>query len=354
MRIYTITCSNAYNYGAILQTYALQKYLEQLGHEAIVIDYHPVYLRKISDKYKNKKILTWIRNILYAPDYAKSKRVFGEFKKNIKSTKKTYYSFEELEQLPKADLYVAGSDQIWNPYMKNGLDSNYYFEFVPNRKKISYAASVGCRIMDEEYDDYFRKKLADFSHVTVREKETAQYFNRIGIPTDYVLDPVYLLNKDMWESLCEDIITERYILVYALHHIQRIYDYARKLADKLGVKMFVISVEIKEIRRGNDKFFWNPSVNQFLTLIKNTDAVVTNSFHGVSFGMIFKRPLHIFDTETNDIRLSNIVEIFSLEDRTIDIKDSETLSNVISRNACARMEQEIVRSQNLLNRILER
>lgn len=353
MKIYTITCSNAYNYGAVLQAYALQKYLENQGHEVVLIDYHPPYLRQISDKYENNMLAKVLRGILYAPDYSKSKKVFDKFKKKIKSTKETFYSLEELKNLSDADIYIAGSDQIWNPYMKNGLDPAYYLEFVSQKKKVAYAASIGCNVSEKKYGVYYRQKLAGFNSVTVREKETALFLKNQGIQAKCVLDPVYLLDESEWDLLCESSENTKYIIVYALHHIQEIYDYAKKMATYYNVKMYVISVELKEIRRGNDKFFWNPDVETFLSLIKNAEAVVTNSFHGVSFGLIFNRPLHIFDTETNDLRIRNIVEMFGLQERICKINGLGLLDNTMPVLARRRMEDEILHSKAMLKEILE-
>lgn len=353
MKIYTITCNNAYNYGAVLQAFALQRYLEKLGNDVEIIDYYPPYLRKISSKYRNNPIAILARKILYAPDYKKSKQTFSEFKMEyLKETSERYYSLDELRNLPVADLYIAGSDQIWNPYMENGCDENYYLEFAKGRK-IAYAASIGCVSIEDKYISYYKKKLNGFDTITVRERDTNEYLKKIGIQADYVVDPVFLLERDEWKRLCTVENNERYVIVYALHHIQEIYDYAKKLARCLGVKMYVISVEIKERKRGYDKFFWNPSVNQFLTLLLNADAVVTNSFHGASFGVIFKKPLHIFDTENNDNRLKNLVELFGLQTRVISIKYKDLIDNIVEDHTEKLMEAEIRRSKRIIANILE-
>lgn len=352
MKIYTITCSNAYNYGAVLQAYALQKYLERRGHDAKIIDYHPPYLRKISQKYRKNIFAILTRKILYAPDYHKSRIAFGGFHKEyLKKTRKTYYSLEELRALPKADLYIAGSDQIWNPYMENGLDRNYYLEFARG-KKVSYAASIGCDMVEEKYDALYKTRLNDFSKVTVREKNTSDYLNSIGIASEYVVDPVFLLERKEWEKLCCFSADEKYILVYALHHIQEIYDYARSLAAELGVKTYVVSVEIKEKRRGNDIFFWNPSVNEYLGLMSKAEAVVTNSFHGAAFGLIFNKPVHIFDTEKNDSRLKSLINLLHLEDRVVSSGSGGVISNVASSKSGEIIKYETNRSKDILDGML--
>lgn len=352
MKIYMITCNNAYNYGAVLQAYALQKYLEDRGHDAVVIDYFPPYLRKISKKYRKNIGAILARKLLYAPDYRKSRIAFGQFcNQYLKETEKTYHSMIELKELPKADLYIAGSDQIWNPYIENGLDRNYYLAFTQG-KKVAYAASVGCDKVEKKYDALYRKRLKDFSIVTVREKNTCEYLNSIGIAADYVVDPVFLLDNRRWDRLCNFTPNEKYIVVYALHHVQKIYDYARNLSKTLGVKMYVISVEIKEKRRHNDRFFWNPSVNEYLGLVKNAEAVVTNSFHGASFGMIFHKPLHLFDTEENDNRLKNLISLFRLEDRVVSLKSEHQLQNTVAEEAKQLIKMETARSKDILDGIL--
>lgn len=351
MKIYTITCSNAYNYGAVLQAYALQKYLESKGHDVKIIDYHPPYLRKISDKYKNRPLIKVVRKILYAPDYSKSKKVFNYFKKAYLKLSEACYSLDDIKKISKADLYIAGSDQIWNPYMKNGLDENYYLD-IDGINKISYAASIGRENIDEEFFSVYKKYLPMFSHITVREKCSAEFLNDIGINAEYVVDPVYLLDREQWLELSKKRYKEKYIVVYALHHIQAIYEYARKLSNKLGVKMYVINVEIREIRRGNDKFFWNPSVNEFLSLIENSEAVVSNSFHGISFGLIFRKAVHIFDTEKDDIRLKNIIELYDLKNRVIEQTKLEVMNNDIEEKTQELIEKEIARSKMILDGML--
>lgn len=347
--IYTITCSNAYNYGAVLQTYALQKYLERLGHNVKVINYTPPYLREISPKYKKNILAQIIRKILYTPDYYKSSIVFNSFKEQYIHQTSACTNLSDVQKLPKPDLYIAGSDQIWNPYMNNGLDETYYIN-IPHINKISYAASIGCNILEDSYNSFLKKMLLNFKFIYVREKQSAAYLQKLGINADYTLDPVYLLTSDQWNTLCDYNPKEKYIIVYALHHIQNIYNYAKNLADSLGVKMYVISVEIKEIRRGGDKFFWNPTVQQFLSLIRNAEAVVSNSFHGISFGLIFNRPVHIFDTEDNDIRISNIIDLFSLKDRLCNIKDINNVKNNVSNTLSnIKIEMEVARSKKILN-----
>ncbi|WP_050637183.1 polysaccharide pyruvyl transferase family protein [Candidatus Stoquefichus sp. SB1] len=347
MKIYTITCSNAYNYGAVLQAYALQQYLIGNGNVVEIIDYYPPYLRKISEKYRKNYFLRLIRSILYFPDYLMSKRVFEKFKQEYLITTSKCYSKNDIDKLEKADLYIVGSDQVWNPNMENGRDENYFLNFN-GINKMSYAASIACYDLIDQYKANFKAYLKDYSLVTVRERQNVQTLKNIGIESEYVLDPVYLLSKTEWKKLCKIEYTEKYVLVYALHHIQEIYNYAKELAKSIDAKVYVINVEIKEKLRGNDKFFWNPDVNTFLSLIDNCEAIVSNSFHGISFGLIFEKPVHIFDTEKNDLRIKNIVEIFNLENRLIDLEYPNILDNSIQVEGQKIIGEEAKRSKQIL------
>lgn len=353
MKIYTLTCNNAYNYGAVLQAYALQKYLTKLGNDVKIIDYYPPYLRKISEKYRNNYFLIIIRKILYFPDYHKSEKVFSKFKMNYLKITKRCDNKDDIINLDKPDLFVVGSDQVWNPYLENGKDDCYFLNFG-KVNKISYAASISAYKLDDKYKKMFYSLLNDYISVTVREKNSVKLLKEIGINSQYVMDPVYLLSVDEWEEMCTDDYTDDYILVYALHHIQEIYDYAFKLAKKLNVKVYVISVEIKEIFRGNDKFFWNPEVTTYLSLFKNAKGVVSNSFHGVSFGLIFNKPVHIFDTEENDMRLKNIIDLFNISNRVNRINDYRILENVIDEQTKELLCYEIKRSKEILQDMLKK
>ena len=354
MKIYTITCNNAYNYGAVLQAYALQRYLESRGHKVRIIDYYPSNLRKISDKYKGKLLIILARKILYFPDYHKSKKVFGKFARDYLHLTTPCHSIEDVANLPMVDLYIAGSDQIWNSRMKNAEERAYFLDIDREIRKISYAASVGMIEIGSSQMQYLKNKLQSFEAVSVRERVTNKQFNDNGIESECVIDPVYLLKSDEWKkdfSLRKR--NDKYILVYALHHIQIIYDYAKLLAKKVNAKVYVISVEIKEMCRGNNRFFWNPEVEEFLSLVSNSIAVVSNSFHGISFGCIFDKPVHIFDTEEDDPRISNLVEILKLENRQCSWNMNICLDNTTNPDTQKLIAEEVIRSREWLDNCIQ-
>ena len=351
MKIYTITCSNAYNYGAVLQAYAFQKFLEMQGHEVEIIDYYPSYLRSISDKYKKIPGISILRKILYAPDYYKSEKVFSRFKLKYLKLTEPCYGKKDILNLRKPDVYIVGSDQVWNPYMSgNGTDENYYLNFG-KVNKIAYAASIGCEHVEDKYIELYKKYLIDFKFVSVREEHSLQILKKAGIDAEHVIDPVYLLSQLEWAKISKELVEEKFVLVYALHHVQKIYDYAHKLAAICNAKVYIVSVELKEIRRGGDRFFWNVDVDDFVGLIKGSVAVVSNSFHGLSMGLIFNKPIHIFDTESNDIRINNLVNMFELQERIVG-ENNYLLANDIVKGTLENIEREKSKSIKMLNEVL--
>ena len=193
MKIKTITCHDVYNYGASLQAYALQTYLEKQGHEVEIIDYMPDYRpRRYRFFHLNNKKGRLGKIASYVPllepfcalwrnkknfKFYNRKRKFDLFKKErLKVTDVCYHNVKELtSNKPDADLYIAGSDQIWNSLYDNGRDAAYYCAFENNPQKcISYAASFGADHIHPDYVSFVQKELKNFKSISVRESSGKQ------------------------------------------------------------------------------------------------------------------------------------------------------------------------------------
>lgn len=298
MRILTITCHRPYNYGAVLQTYALQHYLESQGVETAVIDYNPDYQK---NKHKGNFIKSLIWKLYRLPDFIVAKRVFGDFLDNYIRLTRQYKSLEELtKKPPKADGMIAGSDQIWNYSFHQ--DGTYYLSFAPhNCFKASYAASIAQDSIPEHLKPVYQSRLSDFKKIAVREQTGANLLNEIGLlNVTTVLDPVFLLSEEEWMTQIADckFIDRGYVLLYAFNCTNAIANYAKELAKKHGKKLYIINTMINDYRFGCDHHFWNCSPTRFVSLMHNADEVVTNSFHGLSFSIIFKKQVHVFSKHT--------------------------------------------------------
>lgn len=308
-KILTLTCHRIYNYGAVLQAYALQHYLLSQGVDTAIIDYLPAYQRK-----KNKGGILW--NMLWQlyrfPDFYMGNCVFGRFITDYLKLTENYSSLDELiMNPPKADGIIVGSDQIWNYAIHK--DDSFYLTFVESDCfKASYAASIAQESIPDELKQQYQRRLQGFKFISVREKTAEILLNKLGFSdVCTVLDPVYLLSSEEWINNIADPSFNKhgYILMYAFNCTKTIADYAFNLARKSGKKLFIINTMINDFRFHCDLHYWNCTPNRFVSLFKNADMVVTNSFHGLSFSIIFKKQVHVFSKYTGgNSRLLDLME----------------------------------------------
>ena len=346
MKIKTITCHEVYNHGASLQEYALLKFLENHGHESETIHYKPHYLsehfnfwRISNPRYEKNIFIKSIYLILKFPfryKMLKRKKTFDAFsEKYIKSTKKLYRTNQDLKlDLPEADAYICGSDQIWNSFFPNGKDPSFYLDFVPDNKlKISYAASFAIEKLEENIKDFVKEKVSRLDHASVRESSGKTILSDLGIhDVIHVLDPVFLLEQSDWKKLClESIIKEDYIFVYDFDSNPLIEAFVKAQQKKYGYK--VVSVN-KNVNYANHNFYLEgPST--FLTLLSNAKYVVSNSFHAVAFSAIFKKQFTVFNrSEKINTRMRDFVNLLDIQDVLIsNAKEVENYSYTIDYDA---------------------
>lgn len=316
---YTVTCHRPINYGAVLQAYALNTKLCSYGVNAKVLDYHPSY-------YYHKNIFKYL---LRLPDVILGRKRFNKFiSSHIPVSESMYKNIDDIKKnTPVADIYITGSDQVWNcNNYKNGKDDTFFLAFAPEgTKKISYAASLAMEKVPSEEKDRYAGHLSTFSSISVREPSGANILRDIGVKNvNVVLDPVYLLDRNDWDKIADlsDFNpNEKYVLAYWLERGTGIHEYARKLADRLGVKFYSINTAIEGYICGSDKYFWCASPNTFVNLIRNAEAVVTDSFHGVSFSLIYNKPFHLFlrqkKTKGTNSRMEDLLSEIKLTDRIV-------------------------------------
>ena len=177
MKISIITCQNAVNHGARLQCYALSHWLQNQGHEVDVIDYRPSYSLDAKLWYwPGLSFKRWIKLFYHYPSRKRNierRKSFDAFsQKYIPLTKQTYYSIDDLRKNPPlADIYIAGSDQIWNTTLPNGADSAYYLDFGPSViRRESFAASFATETLKPGTEAFVKENLKRFDKITVREQ----------------------------------------------------------------------------------------------------------------------------------------------------------------------------------------
>ena len=300
-----ITYHRACNYGAVLQAYATLDFFKTRGYEAKLIDYTPKYLRNYKsfsgiynqvDNLKYSIFKRILETLIKMPSYIKLQNTFSKFvEKKLEMTKK-YETIEEIkDDIPKADYYCCGSDQIWNNYYTKDFDDMMFLDFLDKDSKcISFASSFGKNKFDVDDCEHIRKKLEKFSLLSVREKDGLDLLNNMGFKNSLMLlDPTLLVDYNMWNLLADSKINyNNYILVYQLHGDSDAYKYALEMAKKKNMKVIRIITMYHQIRFGAKNIII-PNINDFLSLFKNASYVFTDSFHGCVFSLIFKRKLGV-------------------------------------------------------------
>lgn len=331
MNIKIITCHHVYNYGATLQAYALQTYLKALGHNVGFIDYRlPTHIRyELFTPYpagfiyrivKKIPILNYVITPLKNWKMIKTwgrKKAFDKFDKNfLNITTPTYRSYLEIkENPPKGDLFIAGSDQIWNPLFPNGLDLCYYLEFAENNiKRISYAASFGVKKISAEQSLFVKKHLEKFSAVYVRESSALKILSSIGIKATKCVDPVFLLNRYEWtKKIHLSDTSSEYIMVYDfMHDDTEIKKFTLDLAKEKKLK--IIAINDFEDTPYADVQINDAGPIEFLQYLANATYVVANSFHATAFSLIFHKRFAVFPlkSQANPARMTDLLECVNL------------------------------------------
>jgi len=334
MKIALITLHWANNYGASLQVFATVKALEKYG-EVSVLDYRNSY---------TSKGMTWIRlgtrprDILrigkdlfrLRPRYKviKKFKAFSYRYLNLTPTLHNEKAFTEVAQT--FDLFVSGSDQIWNPKIVNEegrLDTHYFLKFAIGKKKISYASSLGTYQYDDEERAQVITLLKEYTHLSVREHDSAQYLSKLlHRDVTHVLDPTLLHNKKEWLQffdLPDSKDGETYILVYALKKDLLLKQTVEKVQKRLGMRVITIDQD-PFTNFKNDRHIKDAGPDEFVKLFSQADFVITNSFHGSCFSVNFNIPFIVTTPPTSINRIESLLSAVGVQNRII--KDVEDLS----------------------------
>ncbi len=334
MKIGILTFHRAHNYGAVLQAYALKIFLSNPGNEVKIIDYWPDYRKGMYDLidwsyYKSNaplfsKIKRIIINVLCFPENLIRFSRFQNFIKNelrIHSKKNIYNDFILTE---KFDLFIFGSDQIWryNNFKKfQGFDPIYWGKVPVNvvQKKISYAASMGVMEINEKQKDFIKEHLKEFDSISVRESKLKEIIQPLTDKNIFeVLDPVFLLNREQWNKLVSNKKkkTEKYVLFYHLVYSEDADKFAKIISKKLGCKIIEINGNVRPLKNPY-KFKQYIGPLNFIELFLNASFVISTSFHGVAFSIIFQKQFYALGMNNNSSRVQNLLAKLGIENRLL-------------------------------------
>ena len=333
-----ITVHRNVNYGANLQAFASCKFINNAGYNAEIIDYYPPeidkdnylfsWLKLSYDHGKSKSVLHNLKLItalaLSAPEKNKRLKSFYSFRKNHCRLSPEYTSFEEIQNGNYTDV-VCGSDQVWNPDITDGIRSLYFGDVNGATNKISYAASLGRASYNESDEKKVAELIRKMDYVSVREEKSIDYIKNIsGKDVVGVCDPVFLLPEEEYEKIAKPLKAKKpYLLVYSVINNQDMLRSAKKYAEQNGLTLVEICPNKK--RSENHIQFTEKSPEEFLGAIKDAEIVVTNSFHGTAFSLIFQKEFYVFDNKARGSRITNILNKAGLEGRIVEDEIEEAL-----------------------------
>lgn len=360
IRIGILTIHDSPNYGACLQCYALWKYLTDQGYDCEVIDLHrpgahsdylpsrkyqrcrPVQEGKLG-KLKQTLKAFFKKNPPIIKHYSDdSERKFKDFNALLKLSK-PYRSVDELYQNPPDyDIYIAGSDQLWNPAQPYCLEP-YFLTFVDGmfKKKVSFSTSIGITELTILEKNKFKTWLSDFSAISVREKQAKQLLESfIEREVHQVLDPTFLLTPSSWRTLArEPQVQEPYILYFALHLDTNLLNYCQRLSKESGSCLYVLNQTQPDPLDDSYVAVKDAGPREFIGYIANAQMVITDSFHGTVFSIIMGTKnfyTYIAQGNKRGCRIEDLLNIFELSEHLLNPSLSQSFdelnSHIINHN----------------------
>jgi len=347
MKIGIITAHVWNNYGSLFQAYALSVFLRKHHNSVEIIDYHQISdSSKISTLYKSVRSDGIVKTLIIVINIIKStlihrlnKQHFNKLsyecnlfrQRYLPLSGKKYTSSDQLKQISsKYDAYIVGSDNIWlfiqvtdsipvhmKPYLLDFVDSN--------KLKIAYAPSMGEPNLPDGKHDNIIHYLNSFDALSVRGLSTVRLIESLPNtnPVFNALDPTFLLSEANWDKDFPEITTSPeklpYILIYSIYprpSKEPIFIFSKKLAKKLGLNI----IHIGHYKKYGFSHYNDVSVTEFIRYIKNASVILTNSFHGTCFSIIFRKPFYSFMPGPihSKTRITDLLSLFQLSDRFVD------------------------------------
>ena len=370
-KIGIITIHKIYNYGSVLQAYALQRICEIFNFDVSIIDYKfPNEYHNVSENVEpdtHLSVKETIIKYLFSFAFIRQRVGFKKFvKKYLNLTNKEYQSPEDLRaNAPLFDIYMTGSDQVWSQSHCKG-DPAFLLHFAPLKsKRISYSASFGSSVFNPKYEDVFRNYLSQYDSISVREQPGVDIVKNLCNQTaQVVLDPTLLLGLDEWNKILPSkrLLKEKYVVCYFLNYSFNAFPYVEILTDYIykitGLKIVWIARPPKRFINPHIDFYIGASPLDFLSLIRDAELVLTTSFHGTVFAANFCVPMYsiVESFSSNDSRVSSFLKSIGLYDRLLSLdsdfplkEDLFNVSNDYKEKLSELREESLCFLRNSLN-----
>ena len=355
-----LTMHRVYNVGSALQAYALQHVVESLGYECELIDYryptteHLAYQQRIIQEQQLslfELVLSVLRRIksIFNKDSVNPFEVF--YKKHFHCTEHSYSTrLQLLTECPEYDIYMSGSDQVWNPQYI-GFDTSFLLDFAPEgARRISYASSFTINKLPNGFNNVYKKELMKFAHISVRERSGIKIVKELtGKDSVNVCDPTLLLSADQWSVLADQSMFKTdqhfilvYFMAYAYNPYPEVFDYIDRVYKQLNLPIVFFNKPCEHKGRYKEISVHIKGPNEFLYLFSHADYVITDSFHGTAFSLIFQKPFItcIQSKESQDSRVTDLLdEIGAIDYAVVYNKKDELPSQTIDLNVVKKIEK---------------
>lgn len=377
-KIGILTFSDSNNYGAVLQTYALNRVLLNRNYDAEVIDICPEIklfrdkkFKPLDSAKKERGFRTRMNYLVgrmieclarfFSFSYKKRLKRTRKFKKGYINFSKKRYSYQDLYIGVDYDVLISGSDQVWNPLSKRSSPEPYFLGFGDKDiKRISYAPSFGVSGLPEGVRNLYSKWLENLDSISVREESGKKIINsliRNKKKVERVLDPVFLLDIKEWSGLGFDRKkNKKYLLIYSLIGSSYVDSLARYIAKKKGLEIIKIS-RWGFSRDGKDiKEISSCGPLEFLQLFRNASFVLSSSFHGTAFSILFNKPFYSIIKNKNKMnsRILELLDLFGLRERQVVVGKEfpNEINNLDYKKVNSILKKEKRKSWNFLEKAL--
>lgn len=373
MKVGILTYHNTANYGAALQAFATQQAFTNLGVDAEIIDYTNEQRRgnySVSKRFlkqlRQRHLLQAVKTLAGMPMIlSRSKNFSAFYRTHLKLSTSVFRSMKSLRENPPVyDVYLAGSDQVWN-YRNNGDDPNYMLDFVSDKSKtLSYASSFGLDDIPAKRKQTYARLLSEIRFISVRECMGAVLVNQLtGRKPEIVLDPVFLPERRFWYELAkEDDSPKRpYILLYTSKpgFFPEYQATTNTNIDKKDLVKIGSDISFSDLFRRHMRVRSTVGPDSFLGYIKNADLVLTSSFHGTAFSILMEKPFIAFlsGDKGRDARIVELLYSLGLSDRiftpstTIDIAERKINYEAVNHKLSDMRAQSISFIRNAIKRL---
>lgn len=353
-KVLLVTILDNLNFGTFLQTYASVKLLEKRGYEVTVLNYRRTgesmfrQLRRIYNYHHS--LLRLFFNFLIIRKATSN--LFHFLHKNKINLTQEYHGFSSLQKkTPLADIYITGSDQVWNTKYNGGIDRTFFLDFVENgAKKYALAASIGLDKFGDEVGEV-QMLLKKYEKISVRENAAVSLLKECGIESSNILDPTLMLS-DEWRVIAKRdnrfVKREPYLLIYSVENQDEMLNhYARKIADTYKLKIYgVSSVRLNNKYQLFDKTFSLATPYTFLNVFMQADYVLVSSFHGTAFSINLGKQFWTIAPNKYSTRIDSLLNLLDLESRKIINLDMEIDRSIPIDYASVDRKLELLRNES--------